>query len=274
MTDPRSNSDLDQLLGRWMDGVAPEQAPTRLLEETFVRTMNARQAGTLWRSFDLRPLTRLVASTAAIVVAISLAAYLIAQGGRFGGPLVPTASPTPISPSPSATAFASRNFLVPISMVLLDGWESTGDGPGIVSLGLSRLGLDAAIVNIAAVTVRGPTPSDPWVPWPDDASAWLGDRPEFQTLSQRTIEVGGFPALVIDVQTVPDQISDRGDWLKFGLGPSDGFNLRGPSPERWHLVIVETGVGTGIVALMGASTDSFDEGAASFDRVIATLQFR
>jgi len=274
MTDPRFNPDLDQLLGRWMDEVAPEQAPTRLLEETFVRTMDARQQGTFLRSFDLRLLSRLAMSAAAIVIAISLAAYLFAPGGRFGGRVAPSPSPTPTSPSPSPTTFASRNFLVPISMSLSDGWEAAGDGPGIVNFGLSRLNLDAAIVNLAAVTVRGPLPSDPWVPWPDDPWTWLGDRPEFQTIAQRTIEVGGLPALVIDVETVPDQISDTGDWLKFGIGPSDGINLRGPSPERWHLVIVKTGVETGIVAVMGASPDTFDEGSASFDRVLATLQFR
>jgi len=274
MTDPRFNSDLDQLLGRWMDEVAPEQAPTRLLEETFARTMDARQAGTLLRSFDLRPLSHLAMSAAAIVVAISLAAYLFAQDGRFGGHVVPTPSPAPTFPSPSPTTFASRNFRVPISISLPNGWETTGDGPGIVNLGLSRLGLNAAIVNLAVVTVRGPTPSDPWVPWPDDPWTWLGERPEFQTIAQRTIEVGGLSALVIDVETVPDQISDTGDWLKFGIGPSDGFNLRGPSPERWHFVIVKTGVETGIVAVMGASPDTFDEGSASFDGVLATLQFR
>src|SRR5437867_5520198 len=106
MTNPRSHADIDQLLERWMERAAPEEAPTRLLEETFVRTMNARQAGTPWRSFDLHPLARLAVSAAAVVIAVTLAAYLLAPGGRIGGPVVPTASPSPVmSPSPSLTAF-------------------------------------------------------------------------------------------------------------------------------------------------------------------------
>lgn len=112
------------------------------------------------------------------------------------------------------------------------------------------------------------------MPWPDDPWSWLDDRPEFQTVAQHSVDVGGYPALVIDVDTVPDQIDDPGDWLRFGIGPSDGINLGGPSPERLHLVIVETGPGTGIVALVRVPTDTFDEGSASFDRVVGTLQFR
>ena len=41
--DERANRDVAPLLSAWMDAVAPERPPARLLEEAFARTMTARQ---------------------------------------------------------------------------------------------------------------------------------------------------------------------------------------------------------------------------------------
>jgi len=44
MSDRRTDRDVNQALTSWMGEVAPQRAPTRLLEETFARTTGTGQA--------------------------------------------------------------------------------------------------------------------------------------------------------------------------------------------------------------------------------------
>ncbi|MGZ8514297.1 MAG: hypothetical protein ACXW4H_04245 [Candidatus Limnocylindrales bacterium] len=226
----------------------------------------------------MNPIARYAIAAVAIVVLAGGMLYVFAPGqGSVGGP--PSAAPlTTASPSartsaaPSPAPFTSSNFKVPIGFTLLDGWTISTDELGTVGLQLGDAA--AAIVSIDSLTVRGATPTAPWVPWPDDIHAWLAGRPEFRPDAPRAAEVGGRPAVVIDADYVRERITDQGDWLRYGTGQSDGLNLKGSWPGRVHLVVVKTGVKSGIVVVMDAPVDAFDQASVSLDRILATLTFR
>lgn len=226
----------------------------------------------------MNPFARFAIAAVAIVVVVGGALYVFAPGpGSVGGP--PSATPlTTASPSartsttPSPAPFTSANFKVPIGFTLLDGWTISTDEMGTVGLQLGDAA--AAIVSIDSLTVRGATPTAPWVPWPDDIHAWLAGRPEFRPDAPSEAEVGGRPAVVIDSDYVRERITDQGDWLRYGTGSSDGLNLKGSWPGRLHLVVVKSGVKSGIVVVMDAPLDQFDEASVSLGRILATLTFR
>jgi len=107
-TDLRSpmDRDMDRRLAGWMGAVAPDRAPTRLLEETFARTMTTAQASDVpWRKITIGPRRGSAVTARWILVAVILAlAIVVASVAGLGSrtPPEPTASPSP-SPSPSAT---------------------------------------------------------------------------------------------------------------------------------------------------------------------------
>lgn len=109
MSEPRTDRDVNQALTTWMGEVAPQRAPTRLLEETFARTMQTGQARAHpWRRL---PLGRLGLGTTRAGIPIVLfvlgALVLLAiAAGLVGGGFHATA---PSSPSPIPTAGPTRD---------------------------------------------------------------------------------------------------------------------------------------------------------------------
>lgn len=264
----------EAILAAWLDEGPTDlpDATRRAILTSLPTTPQARRGPFApWRFSLMNTYTRVAAAAIVAVIAIGGALYLIGPRSGVGGPSATITPPTP-SPSAGPVAYASSQFAFPIGLVLIDNWAITTDEPGVI--GFHRPNMDAIVMNLATMTVRGPAPADPWVPWPADAYAWFAGRAEFHPVATRTTVIGGRSAVVIDVDTVPAGITNNGDWVKYGTGASDGMNLRGPSPERMHIVIVMTGATSGIVAQMGASTADFDASVTAFDALLATLTFR
>jgi streptogramin lyase len=109
MNQQRTDRDIEQALTQWAAEVAPKASPTRLLEETFVRTMGTKQE-------RVYPWNRLLPGRRALsfsrsgagvgVVALGLLLVLALAIGLAGGGLGPKATPSP-SPSPSPTQTAT-----------------------------------------------------------------------------------------------------------------------------------------------------------------------
>jgi len=117
MTEPRTDRDVNQALTAWMGEVAPQRAPTRLLEETFAQTMQIGQARAYpWHKLAL-PLGRGAARSSVPAVLFVLAALIVLAlaVGLVGGGYRATA---PSSPSPSPTAGPTRdpNIAPPASL--------------------------------------------------------------------------------------------------------------------------------------------------------------
>jgi len=123
MSEARMDRDLDQTLTAWMADVAPDRAPSRLLEETFARTMKARQARTYpWHGVRFPAIGRLGAGSGVrtgilVLVALVLTALAIGFGaGSFRSLTSPTPSPsatleplsTPTVPLPSAIRISAE----------------------------------------------------------------------------------------------------------------------------------------------------------------------
>jgi hypothetical protein len=80
--------------------------------------------------------------------------------------------------------------------------------------------------------------------------------------------------VIVDFDIVVGSETDTSDWIKYGDGRPNGFNLRGADGERWRLVVVNTGASSGIVAIVGSKPADFDKNTAALDRLLATLEFR
>lgn len=111
MSEPRTDRIVEQTLTAWMDDVAPDRAPSRLLEGTFARTMKTRQARTYpWHKLGIGALGRPGAGLGAragllVVVALAvtaLAVGLVASGLRLVTPPIPSPSPT-LEPVPTSS---------------------------------------------------------------------------------------------------------------------------------------------------------------------------
>ena len=106
-TEDRAARDVGPVLATWMAAVAPERAPERLLEESFARTMAARQLPVFpWHRWprgrsSSGGRSRLVLAVIVAIVAVAIGASLLprAPSGSGGHP---SASPDP-SPSPPAS---------------------------------------------------------------------------------------------------------------------------------------------------------------------------
>jgi len=114
MADRRSTRDLAPILETWMAAVAPPRPPDRLLEESFARTMVARQLPVYpWHRVRLGRrgassggwIGGLALAGIALVVTIAVATGLLARPGQgiLGQPSPTLVAPSP-SPSPSASA--------------------------------------------------------------------------------------------------------------------------------------------------------------------------
>ena len=91
MTERKTDRELDAVLDSWMDEVAPDRPPVRLLEETFARTMTSRQARVypwhkvaraLLRSTSGSPWAVLIVTVLALVI-VAVGLPLAAGGGRL-----------------------------------------------------------------------------------------------------------------------------------------------------------------------------------------------
>jgi streptogramin lyase len=127
MTEPQMDRNIGQTLELWMDQVAPERAPTRLLEETFSRTMTTHQAGTYpWDRLRPPALAPAWAPSQAWLLLLAVALIVVALGvgwglggGWFAAPAPPGPSPSlapSLSPSPSYAVVASPPDPAPISI--------------------------------------------------------------------------------------------------------------------------------------------------------------
>jgi hypothetical protein len=276
--------DPDAILAEWL-----EEGPTVLPEQTrraiavVTRTTNQTRRP-IWmplRRPSMNPYARIAAVATVLVLLVGGALYALTPtnngvGGPPGSPALstPASSPTPASSSaaPSSRAFTSAAFKIPIGFTLSDGWSIATDEQGEVSL---RHGdAIAAIMSLDSLTVRGATSTAPLVPWPDDIHAWLAGRPEFRPTAARAGVVGGRPAVIVDAEYVREKITDQGDWLRYGTGHSDGYNLNVSQPGGIHLVVVKTSPKSGIVVMMDGPTEAFGGASASLDRLLGTLNFR
>jgi virginiamycin B lyase len=109
MSNPRTDRDVNQALTSWMGEVAPQRAPTRLLEETFAQTMRARQARAYpWHKLPVGRLGLGTTRGGIPIVLFVLGALIVLAiaAGLVGGGFRATA---PSSPSPSPTAGPTRN---------------------------------------------------------------------------------------------------------------------------------------------------------------------
>jgi hypothetical protein len=132
MNERRTDPDLSQVLTAWMDDVAPERAPARLLEETFAQTMGAEQVrvypwhkvaiGSLGRGATRSRAPFVLLAVVALVV-VGMAVGLTGGGPRGTTPSAPSPSPSvpprpspSVLPSPSPSVVPSDVLPAPISV--------------------------------------------------------------------------------------------------------------------------------------------------------------
>lgn len=108
MNERRADRDIQQALTAWMDDAAPKQAPTRLLEDTFVQTMKTEQARVYpWSrlGIGLRPSVG-GASNARIALVLVGALLVVALAAALTGGGLPVPSPSASSPAPTVSSAA------------------------------------------------------------------------------------------------------------------------------------------------------------------------
>ncbi|MBI2780592.1 MAG: hypothetical protein HYX55_02195 [Chloroflexi bacterium] len=163
MNGPRADRDIQGALTAWMDGVAPTQAPTQLLEDTFVQTMKTRQAPVYpWHRLALGGRRFAFAGSPAVVVLVVLGVVLaVTLAVAFGGgrpAVAPTASPTSAATASGGSQPAS--LPAPGSIKV----EATFPFPdlngfvldGAVAWGLTRGRIDR--IDLATFKVTGSVP--------------------------------------------------------------------------------------------------------------------
>ena len=223
MTQRRTNRDVEGTLSAWMNHVAPDRPPTRLLEATFARTMQTRQARVYpwhkvipairWPAGGFPARLALVVLVALIVLALAL--------GFVGGALrssVPVVSPSPTpgsSPNPSgAAAFPRPISVVPEATVAVQGPMSmVASGPALWILAPGRLDRVDTRTNAATGSVQLGSKSDLYNAVAANAtSLWATDW-------DTSVLYRADPTTLKVVASVPDQlakgilITDKGVWL-------------------------------------------------------------
>lgn len=170
MSEPQTDRIVEQTLTAWMDDVAPDRAPSRLLEGTFARTMKTSQARTYpWHKVGIGALGRpgagfgaragLLVLVALVVTALGVG--LVAGGLRLVAPPAPSPSPTlePVpTASPTSAPLPASIAVTPEAVIPVQrpGWIVTS-GSEIWTLGageLVRIDPDTDTVT-ASVTVGG-----------------------------------------------------------------------------------------------------------------------
>ena len=167
------------------------------------------------------------------------------------------------------TAYQTRSFEVPLALTLVAGWTTGAETTGNLELRHSDLSLDPGIQSIASL--RAPSaPGRAPEPWPTDFRAWLANQPEFTPGPPVSVTVGGRPGTQVDVD-VSLSATDAPRTVLTG----EGFDWKTvTTPERWRLIVVETGPGAGIVIVMPSAPEKFDAAATALDYLLGTLVFR
>ena len=281
MTTPREP---DDILAAWLDD-GPHRLPaqTRRAIAVALPTTTQRRRGLAvpWR-LNLMSTTLKYAIGAIAVVALTLGGWFFlapSSPGVGAGP-TPSASATPMPSAPATSApsvapssgskeFQSRDFGVPLSLSLADGWRIDGEDEKNVDLqhGIA----DVGIMRIASVTVPGPTAADPYIPLPTDLQAWLGQRPEFGPVTAREVTVGGRKGTVLDADFTWDGSSDS-TIIRYG---TSGWSYdRATSGQRGRFIVLPGAGDTGVLIFMETPIDGFDATAASLDQLLTSLEFR
>lgn len=189
MSDPIVR-DVDQMLDRWIDAVAPERAPTSLLEGTFARTMTTSQARPVpWRQIRIGPRPKATFAPLAWVAVIVILAVAIAAVALFGGggpPLLPVVTPSPTgtagattSPSPPASPSGPPPISVtPEATIAVENplfMATDGTVPWLINQAGEVVRIDPAANKIGASKRIGPS-GDPYQGIAADANAvWVTD---------------------------------------------------------------------------------------------------
>jgi virginiamycin B lyase len=234
MSERRTDADLNQTLAAWMDEVAPDRLPTRLLEGTFAQTMKTRQARTYpWHKVTIRaggrPNAGFGARTGLLVLAgllvIALGAVLVSGGFRSTPTPRPSPSPT-LAPVPTATPLPPSILISPEAAIavvnpgwpLFDGtnlWVFSGNDavsridPVTNAISLPKAVLPAGTINGGAVA--------------NGTDLWVSD---FDTSEVYRIDPVSLKVVVkITVGTNPEGLSVGADavWVA---------NLRGGTATR------------------------------------------
>ena len=180
MTDRTRDRDIEATLETWMDQMAPDRAPGRLLEETFARTMTSPQTRRYpWHDVAGRTIGRPWAASRALVLVIVTVLIIVALGAGFGAgggwfaiqqpsSPSPTASLSPGSPSPSLAyaviASPSAPFVttvVPEAAVAVTSpiaMGSDGQGLWVLTEDGSVVKIDPATNDVAATVALDGTP--------------------------------------------------------------------------------------------------------------------
>ncbi len=179
LMDARSNRAVGPILETWMNAVAPPRAPERLLEESFARTMVARQVRVLpWDALRLgrrgsaagNRIGRMALAGIALALTIVVVGGLLLRPSQEGiggpSPSVPAPSPSasPLasgrpSPSPSVTPFPSPVVVAPTAAIPVTGGLSLAtDGTSIWLLapGGKLMRIDPATNTVTASVTLTP----------------------------------------------------------------------------------------------------------------------
>jgi YVTN family beta-propeller protein len=186
MSDPMEH-DLDVTLDRWMDAVAPERAPSRLLEQTFARTMSTAQHRAVpWRRirFGAQPKAALrslawIVLVALLLIAVAAIALFPGGGGRLPSPSASASAPPSERPSASALVVGPPPISVaPEATIPVQGplWMTTdGTAPWLVTAAGELIRIDPATNAIGESGQIGPA-GDPYQAFSFGASAiWVTD---------------------------------------------------------------------------------------------------
>jgi YVTN family beta-propeller protein len=219
MADRRFKGEVAPMLEAWLDAVAPRRAPERMLEETFARTMVARQLpvypwhviGPVWRrAMAAHPIGRSLVAVVTVVVIVAVVAALLPRFDE-GGVGRPSPSPSRASSTPSASAspsFPAAVSVAPSAVIPVEaGIGMTTDGTSIwlfTSTG-KVVRVDPATNTLAATTdLRKPADAyqglavDANGLWVTDWDTSLVERLDPQTLrAVTTVAVGPQPKGVL-----------------------------------------------------------------------------
>jgi streptogramin lyase len=168
MNDMQRNRQIENELSAWMDGAAPTQVPSSLLEGTFAETMRSQQARTypwhrliLGRPFDV-PGPRLAGVLVVLGLLLVVALAVVLAGGASSPPATPTAGATPSAgPSPSPSARADGIVLPASASITADRTVPVPDLLGSEMDATQLLGLTPGTivrVDLASGTVTGSVP--------------------------------------------------------------------------------------------------------------------
>jgi virginiamycin B lyase len=166
MNDRRRDHDIEQSLASWMVGAAPDQAPTRLLEDTFVQTMKTSQVRAYpWnrigraagRTVRGGSQTRIALVLVGAVLVIAMAVALTGGGIRVAPSPSPSPTATGGSQSPALPASVSITAEATVPVPDLLGWEIDGTQLwGLVPGSIDRIDLTTGNIT-GSVPVGSPT---------------------------------------------------------------------------------------------------------------------